>query len=282
MQRIATAKLLSRFRAERFRWHGFLISVPRCKVRSDDGFGGVQVHLFKQPAAENLDGFIFFGRIQLGGFSRDNLLGFFECLQRELMLGLVGILRFLVFCLDRQGKDQGDMRCRRHGLNQTLDEGRKLLGGIGKNTCHLSQVNGNFVDHDKRRFAAEKFHNGAVAGRGVGFIAAAHALESFASRQPIGHLAPNAACKQTRLECESVGGIGFSPSSAAMRTLPFGRSLGSRNSEMFPTPFIPRTAWMRAIRLCVLPPPYCVSRRTTEFISPPTPLKRRQTVSSSC
>ena len=42
----------------------------------------------------------------------------------------------------------------------------------------------------------------------------------------------------------------------------------------------PRAAWARAIRPCVLPPPYEVSRRKIAAASPPAPLRRRQTLAS--
>ena len=52
------------------------------------------------------------------------------------------------------------------------------------------------------------------------------------------------------------------------------------NSPTPATPAKPRAACANAIRPCVLPPPYEVSRRKIAAASPPAPLRRRQTLAS--
>jgi hypothetical protein len=127
-----------------------------------------------------------------------------------LVLLFICVAGFVVLA-DRERVDERDLRGGCHGLEQVVDEGGELLGGIRKRALHLAEIDGDLVKQDQRGLAAEKLADGVRARRDVFFVAGANALVAGAARQAVRHLAPERAGEQSRFEGQPVGGVGVLP-----------------------------------------------------------------------
>lgn len=94
-----------------------------------------------------------------------------------------------------------------HG-GRWADERGKLLGGVREGAFDLAEVDGDLVEEDQRRLAAEEFTDRIGARCDVPFIALADALVAVAPSEAVGHLVPERMGEKAEFKGQSVGGVG--------------------------------------------------------------------------
>ena len=164
------------------------------------------VNGLEQAAAQDLDRLVVFGGIQQRRLACGHALGFRHAIGDELVLFVVGVARAAILA-DRQGIDQGGARSALNRLEQRGQEGGQLIAGAGK-VAYLAQINGQFVQQDQRRFAAEQFPQRFGTGRHVPFVADANPCVAVLAGKGVGDFAPGRMRQHAVAHGPAVGRVG--------------------------------------------------------------------------
>ena len=171
----------------------------RCRLRLVDGL--------EQAATQHLDGLVLLGRVQQGRLARGNALGLRHAVGDEAVLVAIGIARHTVLA-NGQRIDEGRVRRACHRLEERSQEGGQLLASAPVDPAHLAQIDGEFVQQNQHRGAAEELAQGGGTGRDADLIAPANPLVTRPTGQRIGDLAPGRAGQHTIAHRPPVGRIG--------------------------------------------------------------------------
>ena len=182
--------------------------LPELAIGFDDGGRCGIVDAVEEPAAEDLDRFVFLGRIEQRGFAGRDALGLFHLIGDKLVFIAVGVGGLAAFA-DREGIDHGGVRRAFDRLEQGGEEGRELTArGLAVPDLELAQVDRQLVHQDQRRLTAEELLDGCGARRPALFVAAAHTLVTRAAGKGVGDLAPGGVSTQAGLQWTAVQRVG--------------------------------------------------------------------------
>ncbi len=182
--------------------------LPDLAVGFDDGGRCGIVNAVEEPAAQDLDGFVFFRGVEQRGLAGRDALGLFHLIGDELVFIAIGIGGLAAFA-DRQRVDHHGVRRAFDRLEQCGEKGRELTArGLAVPCLELAQVDRQLVHQDQRRLAAEQFLDGCCARCSALLVAAAHPLIALPAGEGVGDLAPGRVGAQTRLEEAAVEGVG--------------------------------------------------------------------------
>ena len=145
------------------------------------------VNAGEQPAAQHLGCLLLRGGVQHGGFAGRHALGLVHLPRHELVFRGVGVQPEAPLS-DGQGEHQGRARAALHRLEQRGEEGGELLRL--RPALDLAQVDGQLVQQDQGRLAAEKVPDVSGTRRPPLLVAGPHRLVPGDAGQGVGQLAP--------------------------------------------------------------------------------------------
>ena len=208
MEGVAGAKGRDGLGVRCIRGEEILIGEPERSVGFDgwQGLGGV--NLAEQAAKENLNGFVVLGGIEERGLAGRDALRFGHFVGDELVLGAVGVARLALFA-NGEGVNEGNAGVAFDGFEQGGQEGAELLASGGSmKVAGFAQIDGEFVQKNKGRLAAEELGQRFRARSGVGLVTFADAIVTGLAGERIGQLASRGMGQDTIAHAAAVGRVG--------------------------------------------------------------------------
>ena len=154
MKRIARPEAVGSPRTARIRRNVVTACGPEGLIGCNGRLGSLRVDSLEQAPAQHLSRFVLLSRVQQGRLARRDTLCLRHAVRNELVLCRVGVGSATVLA-DRQGVDQRRLRRPLDCLEERRQE-RSQLVARGADLLHLAEIDGELVEKDQRRLAAEQ------------------------------------------------------------------------------------------------------------------------------